>query len=205
MSQSCPGTPERLEEFHDLDTDTVSQHVLDTQESNEDVNTPDTPTHGSTFTLPPDVLPVIPVTPPDSPIFEGLSQYMTSDGSEASGIVVQDSSIVDQDNVVTPGERTTSASERTLWPSLETPRAGLLSSRSANGQSLSESSDESRSTSGSGIDIPIQPDVPASRVQVPSRESSQIHRILRAIPTIFAVDRETINRAASCSAAGSRL
>jgi hypothetical protein len=151
---------------------------------------------------------IIPVTPPGSPIFEDLSHYMIS-GSEVPFRV-------GQDNASTPVQRDISSGEHTLWSSSEAPRFGLLLS-SRNGQSLRSGFSQSFNSPESSeldVDIAIQP-CPHHLSHVQVRDSylgmsiSPFERIqlgfLRAIPSMFALDRETINRITWCSATGTQL
>ena len=209
-STQSPSTSARLADRHDPSfDDEVPRSGLEgledgidnlNEQYNIDTNIP------ATFILPFDI---IHVTPPGSPILEGLSQYMVLHGSEAPGSVLR----ADQNNTLTPVQRT---GERTLWPPSEVPRFGLLLS-SANGQSLrSDLSSNPPESPEPNADIAIQPDLPRSphlsHAQVRDlylgMSISPFERIqsglLRVIPTFFALDRETINGTASCPATGPR-
>jgi hypothetical protein len=176
-----------LESVHDIDdSNRDEQYKLNV----------DTAT--SSFTLPIDI---IPVTPLNSPIFEGLSQYMIL------GAVLG----VNHDNVSTPVQRDipTEDSERTLQPLSEVPPSGLPSSN-GNGLSLRSAQQatnpQAPESPGPNADVTqaIQSDPPyphhLSYVQDShlGRSTSPFEYmqsgILRLLPTIFALRRETIDR-----------
>lgn len=161
----------------------------DIDNSNEQYNV-DT----ATFTLPIDI---IPVTPPGSPIFEGLSQYMIL------GAVLG----VNQDNVPTPFQRDIPIGEpeRTLRPSSEASRFGLPPS-SEDRQSLrsAQQAINSPESPGPNVDVAIEPDLPfphhPSHVQDShlGRSTTPLEyiqsEILRLVPTFLTLRRDTIDR-----------
>jgi hypothetical protein len=98
QSPSWPSTPAQP----DL------QCLRDTNDYNVHMNISINSTFGNAFAL---LVDIILVTPPGSPIFEGLSHYMISHGSEVPFRV-------GQDNASTPVQRDISSGERTLWPLL---------------------------------------------------------------------------------------
>jgi len=197
LSPSPPRNSARQEGHLGHDSDTVPpldlQCLQDIDErSNIDTNILASSTHGSaiTFTLPP-----IPATPSGSPILDGLSQYMTLHDLDAPGVVSQENSSVDLDEV--------SAIECT--------------SMSGNGQSLRSGCSEPQPTSNP---LDPSPDLLCphhiSHVQfrdsylgMSTRGPSPFQRIqlglLNVIPSIFALNRETVNRATSCSSTSPRL
>ena len=163
-------------------------HVInDPNESNVDTDT---------FALPMDI---IPVTPLNSPIFEGLSQYMIL------GAVLG----VKQDNLSTPVQGDIPTGERTLRSSSEAPQIGLPVS-SVNEQSPRSVHQPTNppESPGPNADVAIQLDLPYShhlshvRVWNPdlgmSRSTSTLEHmqseILHLMPTVFALRRETIDR-----------
>ena len=175
--QSSPSSSTRsLEPSHDID-DSNGQYNVDT----------------APFILPMDI---IPMTPPGSPIFEGLSQYMIP-GADLE---------VNQDNVSTPIQHDIPTGERTLWPSSEAPRFGLQSS-SGIGQSLRSAQQATSPPESPGLntDVVILPDSPhphlLSHVQVSDshlgRSASTLEYmqlgILRLMPTVFTLRREAID------------
>lgn len=201
QSAASSSTDETPEDYHGHNSDKVlhsDPQYLEDSDNEESIYM----NVLATFTLPADI---IPVTPPGSPVLDGLSHYMIFPGSEAPSSVLR----ADQDNISTPVERDISTGERTLWPPSETPRFGLLLS-SGNGQSLRNGSPQQASdlpeSQGSDVDVTIQPDLPSpphmSHVQVqdshPGTSTSPFERmqsgLLRVIPTLFALDRKTIDR-----------
>ena len=137
------------------------------------------------------------MTPPGSPILEGLSQYMIP-GADFG---------FNQDNISTPVLRDLpTAAERTLWPSSEAPRFGLLAS-SGNEQSLRSVQQAANppESPGPNADVAIQPDPPYPHLSDTQVWNSNLGRststleymqlgISRLMPTFFALRRETIDR-----------
>ena len=152
----------------------------------------------ATFTLPIDI---IPMTPPGSPIFEGLSQYM----------IFGDILGANQDDVLTPLQRDIPTGERTLRPSSEAPPFGLPSS-GGNEQSPRSAQQvvNSRESPGPNADLAIEPASSPPSPHLPHTQVRDLHLgrsgrspspleymqsgILRLLPTIFVLRRETIDR-----------
>ena len=160
-----------LESSHDIN-DSNEQYTVDT----------------ATFRLPIDI---IPMTPPGSPIFEGLSQYMI------------------HDNVSTPVQRDipTGDSEHTLRSSSEVLPFGLPTS-SGNEQSLRNAQQETDPPESPGPNADVaqanQPEPPYPHL-LSLVQDSHLRRstsplgyvqsgILRFLPTIFAFRKEMIDR-----------
>lgn len=187
--ESCQSSPQSSPSFSSSILPLEPSHDIDN--SNEQYNA-DT----EIFTLPIDI---IPVTPPGSPIFEGLSQYMIL------GAVLG----VNQDNVSTPFQRDipTGEPERTLCPLSEAFRFGSPSS-SGNGQSLRSAQQATNlpESPGPNVDVAIQSDSPFPHRDNPSNvQDSHLGRsttpleyihseIMRLVPTFFALRREMIDR-----------
>lgn len=140
------------------------------------------------------------MTPPGSPIFEGLSQYMIL------GAVLG----VNQDDVSTPVQRDLPTGERTLRPSSEASPFRLPSS-SGNEQSLRNAQQATNPPESPGpnavVPIELASDAPyphlphvlvwnsdLGRSRSPSTLEYMQSGILRLMPTFFALRRETIDR-----------
>ena len=185
-SPSSFGNPTGLEDQHDVESEGVPQpeYLQDTDDLNErsdvDMSIP-TSIHGSTITLSMTILPIIPMTPANSPVFEGLSQYMTSHDSDTPGVISQETSGV--------------------GPDKSTSENGLTST------SL-EPSDKSNLNPEPDIDIPIQPGPPLPAPPLPDSDSgfasgnvkrrsfvlpTHADGTFNVVPIFFALSRETIN------------
>ncbi|KAF8813506.1 hypothetical protein BYT27DRAFT_7239403 [Phlegmacium glaucopus] len=225
LSPPCSSNPARLGVHHGLNSDALPQLDLQClqdaddldERSTVDTNIFATSPYGSDITF---TLPLIPATPSDSPMFEGLSKYMTLHDWDAPGFVSQENPRVDLDEVSTPVQHEGSDIESTLWSPSTSGSSQSLSSGYSESEPASNSfelSAELNSTQGSDVDSAVQPDPPCPHLlsPVPIRDSylggglSPLQRIqsglLNVIPTFFALDREKINRATSCSATSPRL
>ena len=99
LGEVISDNPTSLEDQRDVESEGVPQpeYLQDTDErSDVDMNIPPS-IHGSTITLSMTILPIIPMTPANSPILEGLSQYMTSHDSDTPGVISQETSGVGSD------------------------------------------------------------------------------------------------------------
>ena len=178
-SQSSPSSSTLpLESSHDID---------DLNKLNADI---------ATFTLPDDI---IPVTPLNSPVFEGLSQYMIL------GAVLE----VNEENVSTPVQRADiPTGERTLRPSSESLPFGLPSSNTGNEQSPRSSQQVTNLPESPGPNanaaVQLASDPPHLHM-IPQVQARDLHfgrstspieymqsEIWRLLPTFFALRRETI-------------
>ena len=79
LLESRPSTPQ--EDHHDLKSDEIPQSDLECLHDIDDSGSNEQHVDTATFTLPADI---ISVTPPDSPIFEGLSQFMIPEAVNAN-------------------------------------------------------------------------------------------------------------------------
>ena len=185
---------------HDLDESDL-EWLQDTEEqSNVSMDIPAI-SSSSAMILP---IELIPVTPSDSPVFDGLDSYLTS-LPDSQAPEVQNSAVYHH----TPVRHEMSAGDRTLWPPSEATRRGLLSFRNGNDYSQSAFDSLGLTPESDTTDVASQSD--PSRVQIHAQDSflgtvsdnvSSFQRMIRAIPTIFAVRRETT---AFCSTTGPSL
>lgn len=151
------------------------------------------------FTLPIDI---IPMTPPGSPILEGLSQYMILEAVLG----------VNQDDVSTTVQHDIPTREHTLQPSSEAPPSGLPSSSGSerslgSAQRATDPPESPRPNTDVVIAPASDPPYPnLSHVQVrdlhlgrsgrsPSPLEYMQSGILRLWPSFFALRSETIDRA----------
>ena len=164
-----------------------SNHDINDSESNERY-TVDT----ATFRLPIDI---IPMTPPGSPIFEGLSQYMILEAVSVPG---------NQDDVSSiPVQRDLPTGELTLRPSSEVTPFGLPPSSSGNEQATNPPD-----SPGPNADVTqaIQLNSPYTHAHHLSLVQGSHHGrstspleymqsgILRFLPSIFVLRKEMIDR-----------
>ena len=133
-----PSTPTRLENQNDLNSDVGPQSEYrrdtgDLDQFDDDINI-----HPSASTLSTITLPDIDVTPPNSPMFEDLFQYIGSHGSDTPRVISQEVSEANLEQSLYSVQPEIFGGERILVPpSPEAPQIELLPSSSEDDQSLS--------------------------------------------------------------------